>query len=65
MSRPMHAGPPATRAARRGAGRHRLGTPTGVRSSDIPALTRANVFLVADPDRGDYSRGEMIRILPK
>ena len=38
MSRPTHAGSPTTRAARRGAGRHRLGTPTGVRCSDIPAV---------------------------
>jgi molybdopterin molybdotransferase len=34
-------------------------------SGDIPALTRANAFLVADPDRPEYARGELIRILSK
>jgi molybdopterin molybdotransferase len=34
-------------------------------SSDIPALTRANAYLVADPDRAEYARGELIRILSK
>ena len=34
-------------------------------SSDIPALTRANAYLVADPDRAVYARGELIRILAK
>ena len=34
-------------------------------SGDIPALTRANAFLVADPDRAEYSRGELIRVLLK
>jgi molybdopterin molybdotransferase len=34
-------------------------------SGDIPALTRANVFLVADPDRAEYPRGELIRVLLK
>jgi molybdopterin molybdotransferase len=34
-------------------------------SGDVPALTRANAFLVADPDRAEYPRGELIRILPK
>jgi molybdopterin molybdotransferase len=34
-------------------------------SSDIPALTRANAYLVADPDRPIYARGELIRILSK
>jgi molybdopterin molybdotransferase len=34
-------------------------------SGDIPALTRANAYLVADPDHAVYARGEMIRILPK
>ena len=34
-------------------------------SGDIPALTRANAYLVADPDRDVYARGELIRILPK
>ena len=34
-------------------------------SSDIPALARANAYLVADPDRAVYARGELIRILLK
>jgi molybdopterin molybdotransferase len=34
-------------------------------SGDVPALTRANAYLVADPDRGEYARGELIRILLK
>ena len=38
MSRPIPAGSPSTRAARRGAGRHRLGSPAGVRVSDLPAV---------------------------
>ena len=34
-------------------------------SSDVPALTRANAYLVADPDRAEYPRGELIRVLLK
>jgi molybdopterin molybdotransferase len=34
-------------------------------SGDIPALTRANAYLVADPDRAEYPRGELIRVLLK
>jgi molybdopterin molybdotransferase len=34
-------------------------------SGDIPALARANAYLVADPDRAVYARGELIRILSK
>lgn len=34
-------------------------------SGDIPALTRANAYLVADPDRAEYAPGELIRILLK
>jgi molybdopterin molybdotransferase len=34
-------------------------------SGDIPALTRANAYLVADPDRAEYARGDIIRILLK
>jgi len=34
-------------------------------SGDVPALTRANAFLVADPDRAEYARGELIRVLLK
>lgn len=34
-------------------------------SGDVPALTRANAFLVADPDRAEYPAGELIRVLSK
>jgi molybdopterin molybdotransferase len=34
-------------------------------SGDIPALTRANAYLVSDPDRAEYPRGEWIRVLNK
>jgi molybdopterin molybdotransferase len=34
-------------------------------SGDIPSLTRANAYLVADPDRPVYAAGEWIRVLPK
>jgi molybdopterin molybdotransferase len=34
-------------------------------SGDIPALTRANAYLVADPARAEYPRGELIRVLLK
>lgn len=34
-------------------------------SGDVPALTRANAYLVADPDRAEYPRGELIRVLLK
>ena len=34
-------------------------------SGDIPALTRANAFLVADPAREMYAAGEWIRVLLK
>jgi molybdopterin molybdotransferase len=34
-------------------------------SADIPALSRANAYLVADPDRAEYGRGELIRVLYK
>jgi molybdopterin molybdotransferase len=34
-------------------------------SGDIPSLTRANCYLVADPDRAAYAPGELIRILAK
>jgi hypothetical protein len=44
MSRPTPAGPPSSRAARRDAGRHRLGTPTGVRCADIPAVRERMQF---------------------
>jgi hypothetical protein len=44
MSRPTPAGSPSTRAARRGAGRHRLGTSTGVRVSDLAAVRERMEF---------------------
>ncbi|MCL5746354.1 MAG: molybdopterin molybdotransferase MoeA [Acidobacteria bacterium] len=34
-------------------------------SSDVPALTRANAFLVADAERAQWSAGELIRVLLK
>ena len=34
-------------------------------SGDVPAMTRANAYLVADPDRPEYPAGEWIRVLPK
>jgi len=41
-------------------------TPVGWHGSgDVPALTRANAYLVADPFRAEYPRGEFIRVLLK
>jgi molybdopterin molybdotransferase len=34
-------------------------------SSDVPALARANVFLVADHDRETWDIGDLIRVMPK
>jgi molybdopterin molybdotransferase len=34
-------------------------------SGDVPALTRANAYLVADHFRAEYPRGEFIRVLLK
>jgi molybdopterin molybdotransferase len=34
-------------------------------SADIPALTRADAFLVADPGRAEYAAGDWIRVLMK
>jgi molybdopterin molybdotransferase len=34
-------------------------------SGDVPALTRANAYLVADSDHPEYRQGELIRVLPK
>jgi molybdopterin molybdotransferase len=34
-------------------------------SSDVPALTRANAFMVVDADRPDWQTGDWIRVLPK
>jgi hypothetical protein len=56
MSRPTHADSPTTRAARRGAGRHRLGTPTGVRCSDIPAVRERMQFQRPATPRGSFTR---------
>jgi hypothetical protein len=44
MSRPTPAGPPSTQAARRGAGRHRLGSPTGVRVADLAVVRERMEF---------------------
>jgi hypothetical protein len=48
MSRPTPAGPPSTRAAhragRQGAGRHRLGSPTGVRVADLAVVRERMEF---------------------
>jgi molybdopterin molybdotransferase len=34
-------------------------------SGDVPSMSRANAFVVADPDRAEYPRGESIRVLLK
>jgi molybdopterin molybdotransferase len=34
-------------------------------SGDVPSLTRANAYLVADPDHPAYAAGEWIRVLSK
>jgi molybdopterin molybdotransferase len=34
-------------------------------SGDVPALTRANAYLVADADRPEYPAGELMRVLLK
>jgi molybdopterin molybdotransferase len=34
-------------------------------SGDVPALTRANAYLVTDPGRGEYRQDEWIRVLRK
>lgn len=34
-------------------------------SSDVPALSRANAYLVADADRAEFARGDLIRVLAK
>jgi molybdopterin molybdotransferase len=34
-------------------------------SGDVPALTRANAYLVTDPERTGYAKGEMVRVLLK
>ena len=56
MSRSTHADTPTTRAARRGAGRHRLGTPTGVRCSDIPAVRERMQFQRPTATRSSFTQ---------
>jgi molybdopterin molybdotransferase len=34
-------------------------------SSDVPSLTRANVFMVVDADRAEWRKGDLIRVLMK
>ena len=34
-------------------------------SSDVPAMARANAFLVADASRAEYPRGELIPVILK
>lgn len=34
-------------------------------SSDVPALARANAFLIADHDRESWGVGDLIRVIPK
>ena len=34
-------------------------------SSDVPALTRANAFMVVDADRAEWQKGDLIRVLLK
>ncbi len=53
MSRTTAAGSPSPRAARRGAGRHRLGSSTGVRVSDLPAVRERMRFQPAAPRPGN------------
>ena len=45
---------PSTRAARRGAGRHRLGSTTGVRCADIPAVRERMQFQRQAPARRTF-----------
>ena len=44
MSRSTPAGTPSSRAARRGSGRHRIGSATGVRVSDLAAVRERMVY---------------------
>jgi len=34
-------------------------------SGDVPALCRANAFLIADPDRAEYATGDLIQVMLK
>jgi hypothetical protein len=60
MSRPTPVGPPSTRAARRsgrqGAGRHRLGSSTGVRVSDIAAVRERMQYQRPAPARSSFTQ---------
>ena len=56
MSRPTPAGPPSTRAARRGAGRHRLGSSTGVRVNDLAAVRERMQFQRPAAPRTSFTR---------
>ena len=51
--------------ARLGAGGEEVTPVAWHGSGDIPALTRANAFLVADPARAEYARGDLIQVLLK
>ena len=49
MSSSTAVAPPSTRAARRGAGRHRLGSAAGVRVTDLPAVRERMQFQRSAP----------------
>jgi molybdopterin molybdotransferase len=34
-------------------------------SSDVPAITRANGYMVADADHAEWNRGDLIQVLLK
>jgi molybdopterin molybdotransferase len=51
--------------ARLGAGGAEVTPLTWSGSGDIPALTRANAYLVADAGRAEYAEGDTIRVLMK
>ncbi len=34
-------------------------------SGDVPSICRANAFLVADPNQGEYAAGDLIPVLQK
>jgi molybdopterin molybdotransferase len=34
-------------------------------SSDVPSIARANVYLIAEPDRPEYDAGDLMRVLAK
>lgn len=53
MSRSTATDVPMTRAARRGSGRHRLGSASGIRVSDLPAVRERMQFQRSEPQRGN------------